>query len=347
MGSWLTGVCWRCVFTCGWHSYSSMRLIHSESIPHGLSSVALQLQRGISDRSAVKICTFPIGRFTWKSQRHGRVTKYNGLLSSSRAHWPDWTDFSDSQVKACLCALNPKVKLWFNIKVCDVNRHHSFAFEETLHTAAFRTKQRPWIMEILLPDLDMFVRRGLPVVLSVFLQLPKLLLSLQLPKPHGRLLQSWRGRRTPGEDESLLKHYTEGETNFTWGSGYLSCRWHRRLSPSFLCCWRPRPCKGRPWPGRSTGNRWSQRSERETPRHRVSSAGCSLGWSWDGWPPLATTFKTVRKKHFRNRTVVEFNLHRVMCSPDCKVNNCLFLSKMLLMISAFNMSITATFIVLM
>ena len=50
--------------TCGWHSYSSMRLMHSESIPHGLSSVALQLQRGISDRSAVKIWTFPIGRFT-------------------------------------------------------------------------------------------------------------------------------------------------------------------------------------------------------------------------------------------------------------------------------------------
>lgn len=52
--------------TCGWHSYSSMRLIHSDSIPHGLSSVALQLQRGISDRSAVKIWTFPIGRFTCK-----------------------------------------------------------------------------------------------------------------------------------------------------------------------------------------------------------------------------------------------------------------------------------------
>lgn len=41
-----------------------MRLMHSESTPHGLSSVALQLQRGISDRSAVTIWTFPIGRFT-------------------------------------------------------------------------------------------------------------------------------------------------------------------------------------------------------------------------------------------------------------------------------------------
>lgn len=29
--------------------------MHSESIPQGFSSVALQLQRGISDKSAVKI----------------------------------------------------------------------------------------------------------------------------------------------------------------------------------------------------------------------------------------------------------------------------------------------------
>lgn len=40
--------------------------MHSDSIPHGLSSVALQLQRGISARSAVKIWTFPMGRFTCK-----------------------------------------------------------------------------------------------------------------------------------------------------------------------------------------------------------------------------------------------------------------------------------------
>lgn len=66
---------WQCSpagHTWGWHSYISMRLIHSESMPHGLSSVALQLQRGISDRSAVIICTFPIGRFTWKSMDVGR-----------------------------------------------------------------------------------------------------------------------------------------------------------------------------------------------------------------------------------------------------------------------------------
>lgn len=71
-----TGVYWRFVkawfwhrspaaHTCGWHSYISMRLMHSESAPHGFSSDALQLQRGISERSAVMICTFPIGRFTW------------------------------------------------------------------------------------------------------------------------------------------------------------------------------------------------------------------------------------------------------------------------------------------
>lgn len=51
--------------TVGWHSYNSMRLMHSESMPQGFSSVALQLQRGISDRSAVKIWTLPMGRFTW------------------------------------------------------------------------------------------------------------------------------------------------------------------------------------------------------------------------------------------------------------------------------------------
>lgn len=56
--------------TCGWHSYSSMRLMHSESMPQGFSSVALQLQRGISDKSAVMICTLPIGRFTcWDGYR--------------------------------------------------------------------------------------------------------------------------------------------------------------------------------------------------------------------------------------------------------------------------------------
>lgn len=66
---WKTASVWRrWVGTWGWHSYNNMRLMHSESIPHGLSSVALQLQRGISDRSAVKIWTFPIGRFTWISQ---------------------------------------------------------------------------------------------------------------------------------------------------------------------------------------------------------------------------------------------------------------------------------------
>lgn len=50
----------------GWHSYSNMRLIHSESRPQGFSSVGLQLQRGISNTSAVKICTLPTGRFTFK-----------------------------------------------------------------------------------------------------------------------------------------------------------------------------------------------------------------------------------------------------------------------------------------
>lgn len=41
--------------------------MHSESSPQGFSSVGLQLQRGISDRSAVKICTFPTGRFTFNA----------------------------------------------------------------------------------------------------------------------------------------------------------------------------------------------------------------------------------------------------------------------------------------
>lgn len=54
--------------TWGWHSYISMRLMHSESMPQGFSSEALQLQRGISERSAVMICTFPIGRFTWETE---------------------------------------------------------------------------------------------------------------------------------------------------------------------------------------------------------------------------------------------------------------------------------------
>lgn len=50
-----------CTQTCGWHSYCSMRLRHWESRLHGCSSVGLQLHRGISDKSATCICTFPTG----------------------------------------------------------------------------------------------------------------------------------------------------------------------------------------------------------------------------------------------------------------------------------------------
>jgi len=102
-------------------------------------------------------------------------------------------------------------------------------------------------------------------------------------------------------------------TNTTDSTGYLSCRWRRRLSPSSPCCWRPRPYKGRPWPGTSTGNRWSRRSERETPRHRASSAGCSPGSFWDGWPPPATTFmeqergNTHRSLSFTRRKLKSLN----------------------------------------
>lgn len=56
--------------------------MHSDSIPHGLSSVALQLQRGISARSAVKIWTFPMGRFTCE----GAAGKVN--LSPRRSNHP-------------------------------------------------------------------------------------------------------------------------------------------------------------------------------------------------------------------------------------------------------------------
>lgn len=45
--------------TCGWHSNISIRFRHSESMPQGLSSVGLQLHLGISEMSAVWICTFP------------------------------------------------------------------------------------------------------------------------------------------------------------------------------------------------------------------------------------------------------------------------------------------------
>lgn len=46
--------------TCGWHSYCNILFRHSDSKPQGFSSAGLQLQRGISDRSATWICTFPI-----------------------------------------------------------------------------------------------------------------------------------------------------------------------------------------------------------------------------------------------------------------------------------------------
>lgn len=69
--------------TVGWHSYSSMRLMHSESMPQGFSSVALQLQRGISDKSAVKICTLPIGRFTWRRDTHNSASGKSAQDSSA------------------------------------------------------------------------------------------------------------------------------------------------------------------------------------------------------------------------------------------------------------------------
>lgn len=80
---------------------------------------------------------------------------------------------------------------------------------------------------------------------------------------------------------------TDQRTNFTFA--YLFCRSHQPLYPSFPCCWRPRPCKGRLWPGRSTGSRWSRRNERGIRRHRASFSGCFLGLFWDGWPLPATT----------------------------------------------------------
>lgn len=45
--------------TCGWHSYCDILFRHSDSKPQGFSSAGLQLQRGISDRSATWIGTFP------------------------------------------------------------------------------------------------------------------------------------------------------------------------------------------------------------------------------------------------------------------------------------------------
>lgn len=76
--------------TWGWHSYISIRLMHSESMPHGFSSDALQLQRGISDRSAVMICTFPTGRFTWETETGGwcfhRTSQWTALFVRLENH---------------------------------------------------------------------------------------------------------------------------------------------------------------------------------------------------------------------------------------------------------------------
>lgn len=78
--------------------------------------------------------------------------------------------------------------------------------------------------------------------------------------------------------------------HFAGQVAHLSCRLRQHLFPSFLCCWRPHPCKERPWPGRSTDSHWSRRSEPETLRRRVSCAGYYRGSFWDGSPLLATTF---------------------------------------------------------
>lgn len=54
--------------TCGWHSYCDILFRHSDSRPHGFSSPGLQLQRGISDRSATWICTFPMTLLAWDNR---------------------------------------------------------------------------------------------------------------------------------------------------------------------------------------------------------------------------------------------------------------------------------------
>ncbi len=54
--------------TLGWHSYISMRLRHSVSEPHGKSESGLHSQRWISDKSALLMCTLPIGWLVWKQR---------------------------------------------------------------------------------------------------------------------------------------------------------------------------------------------------------------------------------------------------------------------------------------
>lgn len=140
--------------TCGWHSYSSMRLMHSESIPQGVSSDALQLQRGISERSAEMISTLPIGLFTyWIDQDKDRyhhniklaisliaclvwsctlICLYGGgFLSFRRSSWSCRSSFS-----ACsslnLSAASSKAK-----------PHWTFWFQKFLFNHWFQLHQEP------------------------------------------------------------------------------------------------------------------------------------------------------------------------------------------------------------
>lgn len=137
MGSWLTGVSVLEVFLhlrvalVQQHAVDTLWIHPTRTLVCGLAVTAWDLwQVGREDLDLSYRSIHLKESDAWPCYKVQR-SPLRRILSSSRAHWPDWTDFSDSQVKACLCALNPKVKLWFNIKVCDMNRHHSFAFEET------------------------------------------------------------------------------------------------------------------------------------------------------------------------------------------------------------------------
>lgn len=77
--------------TCGWHSYCSILFRHSDSRPHGFSSAGLQLQRGISDRSATWICTFPITLLAWKTKSRMRGRNLNRNLTHP---WNSWLCYS-------------------------------------------------------------------------------------------------------------------------------------------------------------------------------------------------------------------------------------------------------------